>query len=214
MTTYRLLASSARLAAILLGVAGTAASPASMAASTPHVSDRAAITDLIYCYARANDSIGDATTNADPLAKGLSIYRQCVAEDVEVRAWFPQRPFNSQAFPDPNAFPESAPPVFKGIQAWAEHVNEVFRSGHYRFTQHAISNVQVSVEGNRGRLTAYLTATLVVPGTEIAGPSQCVAVANGTFSAETKRRDGRWWITKLNVALITFNKVFQSGKGC
>lgn len=40
-------------------------------------SDTEEVANLIYCYARGTDAIGDATTNPDPRGKGLAIYRQC-----------------------------------------------------------------------------------------------------------------------------------------
>ena len=176
--------------------------------------DRESIRALMICYVHGNDAMGDAITNADPLAKGLSFYHQCLADDVVVQGWFPGVPFSSQTFPDPGKFPGSAPPAFHGPEAWAEHVNSVFRSKGFKFTQHALSNVDVTVNGASGALTAYLTATLVVPGPGVGKPSQCVTVANGTFSAETAKRNNVWKITRLNVTLITFNPVFQSGAGC
>ena len=176
--------------------------------------DREAITALIYCYAQGTDAIGDATTNADPLEKGTRIYHQCLADDVEIRGWFPQRPFDSQTFPDPNAHADSAPPAYHGPQAWAQHVNSVFRGKGYTFTQHSLSNVQVTVSGNRGKLTAYLNATLIISGAAIGDLSRCVTASNGTYSAMVERRRTGWRITRLYLTLLTFNPIFQSGKGC
>jgi SnoaL-like domain len=176
--------------------------------------DKEAIANLIYCYARGTDAIGDATTNADPLAKGTSIYRQCFTDSAEIRAWFPQQPFDAQAFPDPNAFPSTAPQAYIGPVAWAQFVNSVFRGNGYTFTQHMMANVNVTVHGKHGRLTAYLNATHVISGTEIGGPSQCVAVANGTYSGDVEKFGDDWRFTRVSLTLITFNPVFQTGKGC
>ena len=176
--------------------------------------DREAVADLIYCYARGTDAIGDATTQADPLATGLAIYRGCFAEDAEFRAWFPQQPFDSQAFPNPDANPDTAPAPFIGPAAWAAFVNGVFRGSGYDFTQHIMSNVDVQLHGNRALLTAYLNASHVISGDAIGGPSRCVAVANGTYSMQAEKRRGRWVATRLDLTLITFNPVFQSGEGC
>ena len=176
--------------------------------------DSEAVADLIYCYARGTDAIGDATTNADPLAAGLAIYRGCFAADAEFRAWFPQQPFDSQTFPNPDANPDTAPAPFIGPAAWAEFVNGVFRGSGYDFTQHIMSNVDVQLKGNRALLTAYLNASHVISGDAIGGPSRCVAVANGTYSMQAEKRRGRWVATRLDLTLITFNPVFQSGAGC
>jgi hypothetical protein len=200
---------------ILLVLLSSVLAPGIASASGHSRSDNEAIADLIYCYARGTDAIGDATTNANPLAKGLSIYQQCITDDAEIRAWFPQQPFDSQAFPNPNAYPKTAPPVFIGPAQWAGFVNTVFRGNGYTFTQHIMSNVSVTSQGKHGRLTAYLNATHVISGTAIGGPSRCVAVANGTYSADVEKFDDEWRITRLSLTLITFNPVFQTGpKGC
>jgi hypothetical protein len=176
--------------------------------------DKDAIADLMQCYARGTDAIGDATTNADPLSKGNSIYTPCFAPDAEFRAWFPQQPFDAQIFPNPKAFPDTAPAPYYGAPAWANFVNGVFRGKGYTFTQHMLSNIRVTVDGNRGTVTSYLNATHVRPGSTVGGASRCVAVANGTYSGEVKKIEGRWKFTKLYITLITFNPIFQSGEGC
>lgn len=176
--------------------------------------DREAVAELMYCYARGTDEIGDATTNTDPLAAGLAVYQRCFAPDAEFRAWFPQQPFDSQTFPNPDAHPDTAPAPFVGPAAWAAFVNAVFRGNGYTFTQHMITNVDLQLEGNRALLTAYLNATHVISGDTIGGPSRCVAVANGTYSMQAEKRRGRWVATQLDLTLITFNPVFQSGGGC
>ena len=187
-----------------------------MAGSAPpnNRADQEAIADLMYCYARGTDEIGDATTNADPLAAGLSVYRECFTDDAEFRAWFPQQPFTSQAFPNPDVLPPTPPSPFIGPENWAGFVDGVFRGNGYDFTQHVISNIQVDVHGRHGTLTAYLTASHVTSGDGVGGVSQCVAVANGTYSLVVEKIRKRWLIRRLDVTLITFNPVFQSGPGC
>ncbi|HXW10666.1 MAG TPA: nuclear transport factor 2 family protein [Steroidobacteraceae bacterium] len=176
--------------------------------------DREAVAELMYCYARGTDEIGDATTHPDPLAAGLAVYQGCFAPDAEFRAWFPQQPFDSQTFPNPDAHPDTAPAPFVGPAAWAGFVNAVFRGNGYTFTQHMITNVDVQLQGNRALLTAYLNATHVISGEAIGGPSRCVAVANGTYSMQAVKRRGRWVATGLDLTLITFNPIFQTGAGC
>jgi hypothetical protein len=204
---------------LLLAVVGLAAVPAARAGGDDQSdrsqrADKEAIADLIYCYARGTDAIGDSTTNADPLATGAAIYRKCFTPTAMFRAWFPQQPFDHQAFPNPDAFPETAPAPFLGPDAWAGFVSAVFRGNGYTFTQHVLSNVDVAVKGDTGRLTAYLNATHVISGTAIGGPSRCVAVANGTYSGYASKIRGRWLLTRLDLTLMTFNPVFQSGAGC
>ena len=204
---------SSLLVAIAVGVLGNLV-PSIACADSDGSIDRQAVAALIYCYASGTDAIGDSTTNADPLAKGTAIYQKCMTDDAEVRAWFPQQPFDSQAFPDPDAFPATAPPPYYGPVAWAEFVNGVFRGNGYTFTQHIMSNVHVTTHGNTAELTAYLNATHVRSGSTIGGPSRCVAVANGTYSLNAKKFGQDWKITRLYLTLITFNPIFQSGQGC
>jgi hypothetical protein len=212
-TILRKLAVLACLVALAITTLESQAAPAAPADGL-HRADRDAVAELIYCYARGTDQIGDATTNTDPLSSGLAIYRQCFAPDAQFRAWFPQQPFDSQTFPNPDANPATAPAPFIGPAAWANFVNDVFRGNGYTFTQHMITNVDVQLRGNRALLTAYLNATHVISGDAIGGPSRCVAVANGTYSMQAAKRNGRWVATRLDLTLITFNPVFQSGAGC
>jgi hypothetical protein len=197
-------------AAVLLSSALT---PAVAIASEESAADKEAIAELIYCYARGTDAIGDSTL-ADPVGKGINIYRQCIAENAEVRVWFPQLPFDSQTFPNPNAYPDTAPQPIVGVVNYANFVDAVDRGNGYKFTQHMMSNISVSTHGRTGRVTSYLNATLVIPGTVIGGPSKCVAVANGTYSAEVQKFGDAWKITKLNLTLISFNSIFHTGAGC
>ena len=211
---------SALLPLLLAAILCLAAAPAARSGSgeersdRPERSDKEAIAELIYCYARGTDAIGDSTTNADPLATGAAIYRGCFTPNAMFRAWFPQQKFDRQAFPNPDAFPESAPAPFLGPYAWAVFVNSVFRGNGYTFTQHILSNVNVTVNGDTGRLTAYLNASHVISGTAVGGPSRCVAVANGTYSGYARKIRGKWLLTRLDLTLITFNAVFQAGDGC
>jgi SnoaL-like domain len=176
--------------------------------------DKDAIAALIYCYAQGTDAIGDSISNADPMAAGRAIYRRCFSADAELRVWFPQQPFDSQTFPNPAANQATAPQVVIGPDQWATFVNSVFRGKGYTYTQHMMSNVETSVQGRKGRLTAYLNATHMIAGDTVGGPSRCVAVANGTYSAEVQKTGDTWKITRFNLTLITFNPVFQTGKGC
>lgn len=190
----------------LLGLA-----PQASRADDGRRSDREAIAALMYCYARGTDAIGDSKTHADPRAAGAAIYRECFTPDAQFRVWAAQQPFDSQTFPTVGA--DAAPPIV-GPEGWAKFVSDFFRQRGYTFTQHMMSNIDVQTRGDTGTLTAYLNASHVISGTEVGGPSQCVAVANGTYSLDVKKVAGRWRIARLNLTLITFNPVFQTGKGC
>lgn len=192
-------------------VALLGAAPREVRAHDAGRADREAIAALMHCYARGTDAIGDSKTHADPRAAGAAIYRECFTPDAQFRVWSPQQPFDSQTFPTVGA--DAAPPVV-GPEGWAKFVNDFFRQRGYTFTQHMTSAVDVKTRGDTATLTAYLNASHVISGTEVGGPSQCVAVANGTYSLDVKKVAGQWKIARLNLTLITFNPVFQTGKGC
>lgn len=175
--------------------------------------DRDAVIELMQCYARGTDAIGD-TSLADRRAAGAAIYKECFVPEAPFRVWFPQQPFDRQAFPNPAAHPDTAPKPVVGPEAWSLFVEGVFGAKHYDFTQHLLGNYHVKLDGNTARLTALLNATHVRSGEGIGAPSRCVEVANGTYSIEAKKVRGRWWITELNLTVFGFNAVAQSGAGC
>lgn len=175
--------------------------------------DREAVIALMQCYARGTDAVGD-TSLPDRRAAGAAIYKECFVPDAPFRVWFPQQPFDRQAFPNPAAHPDTAPKPVVGPEAWSEFVLGVFGAKHYDFTQHLVGNFEVQLEGSSARLTAYLNATHVRLGEGIGAPSRCVEVANGTYSIQAKKLRGRWWITELNLTVFAFNPVAQSGAGC
>src|SRR5215469_11998174 len=105
--------------------------------------DKEAIEDLMLCYGRGTDAIGNSTTNKDPLGTGEAIYAGCFTKDAVFRVWFPGTPFTSLAFPDPTIDPPDD--TIDGSDNWAVFVNGVFRSSGYTFTQHILTNMVVDV---------------------------------------------------------------------
>lgn len=172
---------------------------------------KAEIADLMYCYARGTDAIGNASL-PDPAAAGAAVYTNCFSDDAKFSAWFPGTPFSSDAFPDRAKTPPSLPPI-TGPAAWARFVNQVFRSKGFDLTQHVISNVAVDVQGDRGSLSAYLVATHVI---QRGNPRavECVQMANGTYSLEVRRGQDGWKVHALDITLINFTPTYASGKGC
>jgi len=177
---------------------------------------KAQISDLMVCYARGADAIGDATTNADPEAAGLSIFRECFTEEATFALWPVGIPFDSPTFPDRSG---NMPPLLliEGPAAWASFTNASFRSAGgvgYDFVQHLIGNTHVEVQGNHGRLTAYLNSTHVILGAAPFAPSRCMQQANGTYSLNVEKIKGRWKITRLDLTQMAFNIIIETGAGC
>jgi len=175
--------------------------PAAAQAQRP--SDKEAIEDLMLCYGRGTDAIGNSTTNADPLGTGEAIYAGCFTKDAVFRVWFPGTPFTSLAFPDPTIDPPDD--TIAGSDNWAIFVNGVFRSSGYTFTQHILTNMVVDVHGNGGTLIALLNASHVVQTKHVV---TCIRVANGTYSLEVVKTSDGWRIKSLDLTLIDFVPFF------
>ena len=186
----------AALAVLLIG-------PHPAAAQSQRPSDKEAIEDLMLCYGRGTDAIGNSTTNADPLHAGEAIYAGCFTKDAVFRVWFPGTPFTSLAFPDPTIDPPDD--AITGSDNWAVFVNGVFRSAGYTFTQHILTNMVVSVHGSGGTLVALLNASHVIQASHVV---TCIRVANGTYSLEVVKTSDGWRIKSLDLTLIDFVPFF------
>lgn len=167
--------------------------------------------DLLYCYAKGTDAIGDASVSLDD---AKAIYDQCFTEDATFHVWFPNQPFTSQADPDPEAAGFEPTATSLGPDAWADFVESVFRGNGYDFTQHIISNVSVSREDGVATIVGYLNASHIIAGEGVGGISQCVAIANGVYTQKARREPGQWRVFEQSLTLTTFDPVFESGDGC
>jgi len=177
--------------------------PRPATAQTQRPSDKEAIEDLMLCYGRGTDAIGNSTTNANPLHTGEVMYAGCFTKDAVFRVWFPGTPFTSQAFPDPTTDPPDD--TITGSDNWAVFVNGVFRSAGYTFTQHILANMVVNVHGNGGTLVALLNASHVVQASHVV---TCIRVANGTYSLEVVKTSDGWRVKSLDLTLINFVPFF------
>src|SRR5262249_34202353 len=166
--------------------------PAAAQAQRP--SDKEAIEDLMLCYGRGTDAIGNSTTNADPLGTGEAIYAGCFTKDAVFRVWFPGTPFTSLAFPDPTIDPPDD--TIDGSDNWAVFVNGVFRSSGYTFTQHILTNMVVDVHGSGGTLIVLLNASHVVQTNHVV---TCIRPANGTYSLHAAKTSDASTINTLDL---------------
>jgi hypothetical protein len=177
--------------------------PRMAAAQGQRPMDKEAIEDLMLCYGRGTDAIGNSTTNADPLSAGEAIYAGCFTKDAVFRVWFPGTPFTSPAFPDPTIDPPDDTLI--GSNNWAVFVNGVFRSSGYTFTQHILTNMVANAHGNNGTLVAYLNASHVI---QSSGVVTCLRVANGTYSLGVVKTSHGWRVKSLDLTLIDFVPFF------
>ncbi len=175
--------------------------PFSAAVAAENLPTKNAIINLMLCYGTGTDAIGDST-RADPLGDGQAIYADCFTDDATFSAWFPGTDFN-----DPGQAVTIGPGGgLTGPEAWGEFVFGVF-NGTYTFTQHALSNFIVDVQGNSGTLTAYLNAAHV---TQSEGAVTSVAVAHGTYTLQVEKVQGQWKASQLELKLINFTPFFTA----
>jgi hypothetical protein len=166
------------------------------AALSPNTKEE--IVNLMLCYGRGTDTIGDST-RANPLAEGAAIYAQCFTNDASFSVWFPGTPFGG-----PPTLPPSSSPA-----DWAAFVYGVFSAPvtGYTFTQHSLSNFLVTVSGSTGTLTAYLDAAHVRQAGG-GGAVTSVDVAHGTYTLAVEKIQGVWKIKSLALKLINFTQTF------
>ena len=198
---------------VLLLVIATA--PA-LAKKADVLKDRMDIADLITCYAHAADTIGSGKTQSDPKAAGLAIIRTCFTEDATIAIWPVGMPFDREVFPTRTG---DKPPaiVLDSPAAWAEMVDSAFRSAGgvgYDFVQHLVSNVKVEVNGDEGKLLAYVLSTHIIQGAQPFTPSRCHQQSNGTYSSTVKKIDGVWKITSFDLTQIAYEAIVETGAGC
>ncbi len=187
----------ALLAATLLG----AALPALAGHGERSLVQRAAVEDLVVCYARGTDAIGtavnavntggnlDSTINVgDPqFDAGLAIYRKCFSKNVSITLAFDGVP--ALTVPDP----ATRTPNTDAALQWANFVNNAFRGPGYKATQHHMGSVSSTVHGNRAEVVSYLIATHTF-GPDGDQPEGSVAVVGGTYTDQDVREHGRWVI--------------------
>ncbi len=176
---------------------------------------KAQIADLMVCYARGADAIGDGVTQADPEAAGLAIFEECFTEDASFALWPTGWPFDSPIFPDR----EITPPLLISYSPaeWASFTNFSFRSAAgvgYDFVQHLIGNTVVEVDGNYATLVAYLNSTHIIQGAGPFAPSRCTQQAVGTYSLHVEKIRGSWKVTRLDLTQSAFNAIVENGAGC
>ena len=176
------------------------------------------IAELLYCYGRAADAIGEVRVHAgsaDATKRardaGAATLKGCFGDGAVFEYWFPGSAFDAQVAPDADAFPADARWV--GPETWADRVSEIFRGAQYDFTQHLLANVRVERSGRNAQVVAYLIAHHIRLGLEPGAPSQCADVATGTYTLDAERVGGVWKGTRLRLTLINFDPYHEAAPG-
>lgn len=183
----------------LIAIALTLSS--TIASATDNLQVKNEIIDLMLCYAAGTDKIGEPG-NPDALFEGMDIYGQCFTEDAIFNLW-----------PAGTDFDEAPLVSIAGPAAWAENIvdpavpRDPVTGLSISRGQHMLSNFVVEARGGKGTLTAYLSATRTIfepaPENPVTGPVTNVSVANGTYTLQVERINGKWLINQLDLKLIS-----------
>ncbi len=197
---------------LLLGVALCAAP--GCAPST----DDDELTELMLCYGRAADAIGEVriygeAPDAAQQARdaGAAIAASCFRDNAVFEYWFPGAPLSAQAAPDAGATPPDVRVV--GPVGWAQWVSDVFRGAEYDYTQHALSNLRVTREGATAQVVAYLIGSHFTLSSRRGQPSACADVGMGTYTLDAKRDAEGWLGTRLRLTVLSFDPIYEEDPG-
>jgi len=72
----------------------------------------------------------------------------------------------------------------------------------------------VEVNGDEGKLLAYVLSTHIIQGAQPFTPSRCHQQSNGTYSSKVKKIDGVWKITSFDLTQIAYEAIVETGAGC
>ena len=153
------------------------------------------------CFGRATDALGDqsldSTINLDnPLfAEGLSLYRQIFSKDFTFSLMV--EGVLIEVVPNPESQGDA-------VLEWANYVNNAFRKGQYKSTQHHIGSINSSILENSAVVQSYLIATHVY--SEEAKDTG-VSITWGTYTDEVSLEDGSWLIRARSLDVISTNTI-------
>ena len=180
------------------------------------VLSRREIESLPIAYAYATDCFGkaivaegdqplDSRLNVDnPLfAEGLSIYRKIFSKEFSFELLVEGRQI--EVVPDPKNLKETE----DAILAWSNYVNNAFRKGLYKSTQHHIGSIKSSIEENSAVVQSYLIATHVYSET---APETGVSMTWGTYTDEVILENGSWLIKNRRLDVISTNPISAVAK--
>ena len=174
------------------------------------------IESLPVAYAYATDCLGQAveTLGDQPLestfnidnqffAKGLSLYRKIFSKEFSFELVVEGRQI--EMVPDPKNLKETKDAVL----VWTNYVNNAFRKGLYKSTQHHIGSITSSIEENSAVVQSYLIATHVYSD---AAPDIGVSMSWGTYTDQVILENGSWLIKNRRLDVISTNPISAVAK--
>ena len=161
------------------------------------------------CLGRAVETVGnqplESTFNMDNsfFAEGLSLYRKIFSKEFSFELVVEGRQI--EVVPDPKNLKETE----DAILVWTNYVNNAFRKGLYKSTQHHIGSVTSSIEENSAIVQSYLIATHVY--SEVA-PDTGVSMTWGTYTDEVILEEESWVIKNRRLDVISTNPISAVAK--
>ena len=161
------------------------------------------------CLGRAVETVGnqplESTVNMDNtfFAEGLSLYRKIFSKEFTFELVVEGRQI--EVVPDPKTLKETEDAVL----VWTNYVNNAFRKGLYKSTQHHIGSINSSIEGNNAIVQSYLIATHVY--SDVA-PDTGVSMSWGTYTDQVILENGFWLIKKRRLDVISTNPISAVAK--
>ena len=161
------------------------------------------------CLGRAIDTVGnqplESTVNMDNsfFAEGLSLYRKIFSKEFSFELVVEGRQI--EVVPDPKNLKETEDAVL----AWTNYVNNAFRKGLYKSTQHHIGSINSSIEGNIAVVQSYLIATHVYSEAAL---ETGVSMTWGTYTDEVILENGAWLIKNRRLDVISTNPISAVAK--
>ena len=161
------------------------------------------------CLGRAVETVGnqplESTFNMDNsfFAEGLSLYRKIFSKEFSFELVVEGRQI--EVVPDPKNLKETDDAVL----VWTNYVNNAFRKGLYKSTQHHIGSITSSIEENSAIVQSYLIATHVY--SEVA-PDTGVSMTWGTYTDEVILEEESWVIKNRRLDVISTNPISAVAK--
>ena len=158
------------------------------------------------CFGKAIDAEGDqpldSRLNVDnPLfAEGLSLYRQIFSKDFTFSLMV--EGVLIEVVPNPDSQGDA-------VLEWANYVNNAFRKGQYKSTQHHIGSINSSILENSAVVQSYLIATHVYSEE---AKDKGVSMTWGTYTDEVSLEDGSWLIKARTLDVISTNSISDVSK--
>ena len=153
------------------------------------------------CFGKAIDAEGDqpldSRLNVDNpfFAEGLSLYRQIFSKDFTFSLMV--EGVLIEVVPNPDSQGDA-------VLEWANYVNNAFRKGQYKSTQHHIGSINSCILENSAVVQSYLIATHVY--SEEAKDTG-VSITWGTYTDEVSLEDGSWLIRARSLDVISTNTI-------